>query len=230
MQAVVLNEIPARLDLDELRRRLHVAEGTPPARELAGLVREAESVARPKALTGLAGVDQRGEEHVVVDGVRFVSRVLAVNLSHANRVFPYLATCGVELDAWAAGFDDVLYRFWSEAIREAALRLAMAAVGDYLERTYAPGNLARMSPGSLADWPIEQQLPLFSLLGEAEARVGVHLTPGLLMVPSKSVSGIRYPTADSFESCMLCPREGCPNRRAPHDRELYDRRYRKVEA
>jgi hypothetical protein len=230
MQAVVLADIPAQLNLDELRQRLHVAEGTLQARELAGLVREAESVAQPKALTGLAGVDQHGEECVVVDGVRFASRVLAVNLSQAYRVFPYLATCGVELDAWAAGFDDMLYRFWSDAIREATLRLAMAAVGDYLERTYAPGNLARMSPGSLTDWPIEQQLPLFSLLGDTQAQVGVHLTPGLLMVPSKSVSGIRYPTAESFESCMLCPREGCPNRRAPRDPLLYEQRYRKAEA
>jgi hypothetical protein len=40
------------------------------------------------------------------------------------------------------------------------------------------------------------------------------------------VSGIRFPTTESFESCQLCPRAGCPGRRAAYDASLYDRRYR----
>ncbi|MHB1133091.1 MAG: vitamin B12 dependent-methionine synthase activation domain-containing protein [Chloroflexota bacterium] len=229
METVVLQDIGVTLSLEELGRRLHVAEASPQAAELAAMVAAAERIARPKALCGLAYVQDRGEDWVLIDGVRFSSRVLAVNTASAQRVFPYLATSGTEMDTWAAGFDDMLYRFWSEAIREAALRLAMAAVGDYLERTYAPGEMSRMSPGSLPDWPIEQQRPLFQLLGESQSTIGVSLTEGLLMVPSKSVSGIRFPTAETFESCLLCPRPDCPNRRAPHDPALYERRYRRGE-
>lgn len=230
MEAIVLGDIAPRLSLQELRQRLHIAEDSSHAAELAALVREAEALARPKALCGVAYVEERGDEHVVVDGARFASRVLAVNIGQAQRVFPYIATCGTELEAWADAFDDLLYRFWSGAIREAAMRAAMAAVAEYLERTYAPGELSRMNPGSLGDWPIEEQVPLFRLLGDPEAAVGVRLTPGLLMVPSKSVSGIRFPTGEPFESCLLCPRPDCPNRRAAQDPDLYNRRYRKAEA
>jgi len=226
MQAIVIDEVSPHLPADDLARRLHVAEGSAQAGELADLVRQAETVARPRALCGVAYVEERGDDYVVIDGVRFSSRVLAVNLRQTHRVFPYLATCGVELDEWARGIEDMLHRFWSESIREAAMRNAMAAVADYLERTYRPGETSRMSPGSLPDWPIEEQRPLFQLLGDTEAAVGVQLTSSMLMVPSKTVSGIRFGGAGSFESCMLCPRPNCPNRRAPHDPALYDQRYR----
>ncbi len=77
------------------------------------------------------------------------------------------------------------------------------------------------------DWPIQQQVPLFKLLGETESTVGVKLTDSLLMVPTKSVSGIRFGAETSFESCMLCPRPVCQNRRAPYDAALLDSRYRR---
>jgi hypothetical protein len=225
LETIVLADIPVALSVDDIARRLHVRPDSPQHAELTQLVEEASQAARPKAIGGIAYVDERGEDHVVLDGVRFDSRVLAVNLTQTGRVFPYVATCGVEVDAWAAGLDDFLHRFWSEAIREAALRLAITAMFSWVDDTFAPGQTARMNPGSLADWPIEQQAPLFRLLGDVEGAVGVTLTDSMLMIPSKSVSGIRYGTGDSFESCMLCPREACPGRRAPYDPELYEQRY-----
>jgi predicted transcriptional regulator len=83
-----------------------------------------------------------------------------------------------------------------------------------------------MSPGSLADWPIQAQRPLFALFDGAEARIEVRLKDSLLMVPSKSVSGIRFPTEQTFASCQLCPRADCPSRQAPYDPELYEKKYR----
>ena len=82
-----------------------------------------------------------------------------------------------------------------------------------------------MSPGSLADWPLEQQRALFAVLGDTEGLIGVRLAESCLMIPTKSVSGMRFPTETSFESCQLCPRAVCPGRRAPYDKGLYDRKY-----
>jgi len=84
-----------------------------------------------------------------------------------------------------------------------------------------------MSPGSLADWPMEQQRQLFALLGDVRGRIGVELTESCLMIPIKSISGLLFPTEIRFESCQLCPREGCPGRRAEHDPVLWERRYGK---
>ena len=72
-------------------------------------------------------------------------------------------------------------------------------------------------------WPIEQQRELFALLGDVEGLIGVRLTASFLMVPTKSVSGLRFASAAEFYSCQLCRREKCPGRRAPFDRALWQR-------
>jgi hypothetical protein len=75
-----------------------------------------------------------------------------------------------------------------------------------------------MNPGSGdADvWPIQQQRELFSLLGDVQGELGVSLTESCLMVPNKTVSGLIFPTEIDFESCQVCKRKDCPNRRAPY--------------
>jgi hypothetical protein len=80
-----------------------------------------------------------------------------------------------------------------------------------------------MNPGSLENWPISEQKPLFSLFGDVEKLIGVRLSDSFLMFPIKSVSGIYFPTESSFASCQLCPREKCPNRRAKYDPELKEK-------
>ena len=82
-----------------------------------------------------------------------------------------------------------------------------------------------MGPGSLADWPIQEQVNLFRLLGDTEAQVGVLLTESCLMLPTKSVSGIRFMASESWENCMLCPRPICPSRRAAYDPSLLSSRF-----
>jgi Vitamin B12 dependent methionine synthase, activation domain len=225
VDTTVLTRSEITLSLDELARRLHVRSDSAQRPELAELVEEASRIARPKAIGGIAYVDQRGDDFIVVDGIRFDSRILAINLAKTHRVFPYVATSGVELDAWAESLDDLLHRFWSEAIREAALRVAIGAMTDWVDVTFEPGQTARMNPGSLPDWPLQQQAPVFRLFGDVESQIGVQLTESMLMVPSKSVSGIRFGTSDAFENCMLCPREDCPGRRSPYDAGLLARRF-----
>ena len=206
-------------------KRLRVKPGSAAERELLAVLAQAQSIARPKALYLPAYVTARGVDWVELEGVRLESRVLAVNLQNIQRAFPYLATCGLELQAWAAGIEDPLYNFWAEAVKEAALFCALRALGEDLDARYSPGQSASMSPGSLADWPIEQQHSLFALLGSSAAVIGVSLTEDFLMLPTKTVSGLRFASEVAFESCQFCPRDGCPGRRSVYDPELYDQRY-----
>jgi len=222
----ILDEIPFQVDLDRLLKRLHVERESPYVKEVKGLAGDARAVGRPKALYEVAFVESRGDDYVVVDNVVLTSRVLRVNLDSAHRVFAYVATCGMELEDWANSIDDVLHRYWAETVKEMALRLATKALNEHLLERYRPGRTATMSPGRLADWPLEEQRALFTLLGNPRDAIGVQLTDSFLMIPTKSVSGIRFPTEGSFESCQLCPREGCPGRKAPYDEGLYDRKYR----
>jgi hypothetical protein len=224
MYQVVLDDIP--FDLDALAHRLHVNEADGYLQDLRRLAEQAEAVARPKAMYRVGFIDARSEDSVVIGGVTFHSRILSVNLEHAHRVFLYVATCGIELEAWARSLSDLLHRYWADAIQEAALREAGRAMHRHMVESYRLDKTATMAPGSLSEWPLTEQRPLFACLGDVTQAIGVRLSDSLLMVPSKSVSGIRFPTVESFESCQLCPRENCPGRRAPYDQTLWDRKYR----
>lgn len=226
MTQVVLDNIPYEPDMAQLREKLRIREGSSYVGRLEQLVSEAQAIARPKALYRVALVDDKGDDYVVVDGVRLDSRVLRVNLDEAHRIFPYVVTCGRELHDWMNGLDDILLGFWADAINELALRGAIAALNEHLLERYRPGKTATMNPGSLGEWPLRQQRALFKILGDPEAAIGVELTKSCLMVPNKSVSGIQYPTETGFSSCQLCPREDCIGRKAPYDPELYDQKYR----
>ncbi len=223
--AVVLEGISFEPDLPKLMKHLRVREGSRQVDELGALVDEARAIARPRAMYKVAYVDSKDEGGAVIDGIAFRSRVLRVNLESVHRVFPYVVTCGRELHEWMGTHDDLLMRFYADAISEAALRAAVGRLKGHVVRRYALGRTATMAPGSLADWPIQEQRPLFALLGDPEEAIGVRLTESLLMIPSKSVSGMRFPVEKRFESCQLCQRERCPSRKAPFEEGLYERQY-----
>lgn len=226
MNPILFTPSEAALDMPALMRALHISERSPMRDDLQALIAQALPLARPKVLYGLALIEVRDGDNLVIDGAHFTSRVLSVNLSQAHRVFPYLATCGLELEAWSETLDeDILLRYWADNIKEAVLYSVMNDFFAYLDQTYQPGPLSAMNPGSLPDWPMEAQPALFGLLGDPQQAIGVRLTDSMLMIPAKSVSGILFPTQGGFASCQLCPRELCPNRRAPYDPDLYAQKY-----
>jgi hypothetical protein len=227
-QPTILSEIPFVLDFDALLRRLRLQPDSADSKQLRRMADHAQEIARPKAVYRLAYVDSKEPEAVVVDKVRLASRVLRVNLEQAHRVVVYVATCGHELHEWSESIPDVFERYWTDEIKAMALSCALAASDAHQGKHLDLGRTARMNPGSLADWPLSQQGPLFEILGDVRSAVGVDLTDSFLMVPNKSVSGLRFPTETSFENCQLCPREACPGRRAPYDPKLYEQRYQRA--
>ncbi len=224
--ATVMDDIEFRPNVQRLMRKLRIKEESRHADQLKSLVDEAKAIARPRAMYKVAYAEGREEGSVVIDGVTFRSRVLRVNLDDVHRVFPFAVTCGGELYEWMGEKDDLLVRYYADVISETALRQASAVQRHHLAQRYGLGRTSTMSPGSLEDWPIREQRPLFDLLGDPEEAIGVRLTDSMLMIPSKSVSGIRFPVEKTFESCQLCQRERCPSRKAPYDAGLYARRYR----
>ena len=222
---IVLDDVPFTVDLDRFGKKMRIQDRGAYVDRATRLARQAEVIARPRALYRVAYIESDGADTVVIDGVTLTSRVLRVNLGEAHRAFPFVATCGRELKEWADAIDDMLERFWADAIMELALQAAIDAFKEHLVANLQPGPTSTMNPGSLQDWPIEEQRPLFAILGNVRDRVGVELTERFLMVPIKSVSGLCFPTEVRFESCQLCPREVCPGRRAPYDPELYETRY-----
>ncbi len=217
----VIDNIPIKWDLEEVRKQLRLkGDSSSEVKELVGI---ADPLIHGKVLYKVSYIGKRGENTVEVNGVTFSSRVLRVNLDTVERVFPYVITIGKALEDRASASSDLLRQFYLETIGDMALRYSRRYVEEYLKRHYGLGELSRMSPGSLRDWPVTEQKPLFSLFGDVKGLIGVRLTESMLMIPRKSISGIFFPTEVTFFSCQLCSRKGCPGRQAPYDETLREK-------
>ncbi len=217
----VLDHIPVSFDADEVMRRAGLSGLRDELENDAGeLVDAARRLANPKAIYDVCYIEGKTEDSVTIGSGQFTSRVLRINIDGVERVFPYIATCGTELDQLSVDASDILLRYCLDVIKEMTLGTAVTHLQAHLESTYALGQVSRMNPGSLGEWPINQQKQLFAIFGDVEELIGVQLTDSFLMIPTKSVSGIIFPTEVIFQSCQLCPREVCRSRGAPYDPAL----------
>jgi hypothetical protein len=215
----VVSGIPFNVDEEKLIDQLKVERGGEDEaafREFAGRARKAGN---PRFICDACFVEEKGTDTVTFGGRTFRSRVLRANLETVERVFPYIVTCGREFDDLVPTDGDFLKAFWLDTLKEAALGAATNALFSFLARRHGIRKTSSMNPGSgpAGTWPIEQQKELFAVFGDVEGRIGVKLTDSFLMVPNKTISGIAFPTETDFVTCSLCPREECPNRRAPYD-------------
>lgn len=201
------------LDRDSVAKQLRFSDSGL-VRRLIDSIRDLPS---PKAAFRVSYVDEKAEGTVMIEGVRFSSQVLSRNLEGVGRVFPFVLTLGSALDEKIETTSDMLEKYLLDGIGNIILRDARRQLEQHLRTVFALEKISCMAPGSLEDWPIEEQGQLFSLLSGTESAVGVRLTESFLMIPRKSVSGIYFPSEVTFFSCQLCPRERCEGRKARYD-------------
>jgi len=214
----LIDPIPAVLDPDKIAKILRLEKRGGGRKEAQELISEAEGLFHLRAFYSEAFVESRSEDGLTISGHSFRSRVLKKNLDQAIKVFPYVISVGPELETHAARLGDPLHQYYLECLADAALDAASENLrGRLLEESGLP-LLSSMSPGSLEDWPITEQVPLFALLGAGAAEAGVRLSASLMMIPRKSISGIFFPSEETFHSCQLCEREKCPGRKAPFNK------------
>jgi hypothetical protein len=199
MDAITLNNIDCQIDIEELMEKLHLKQDSEYFTRAQEMAAEAQSLAKPKAVYKEAYVDSKGDNFVVIDGVKFTSRIMRANMEKTFRAFPYVATCGTEVEAWSKQYADLMDCYYADIIKEMVLRVASRKIETYIDQQYALGHAMNMSPGSLAEWPISEQKLLFGLLGNVEELIGVQLTSSLLMLPIKTVSRIRFSKEGTYE-------------------------------
>ncbi|OGO43743.1 MAG: hypothetical protein A2Z05_05745 [Chloroflexi bacterium RBG_16_60_22] len=214
-------DLPLRIDLPAVKKLLRAHRANARTEALAAELTEAvRAAARPKAIYRQAHVDCAGNGTVEIDGIRFSSRALSKNLAGRDTVFPYIATVGHEVDKIDIPRRDMWRQYCFDVIKTVVLVTSLDFLTEHLKEKYAIESVATMNPGEIADFPIEQQRPLFALFGGAERQIGVTLTKGGAMHPTKSRSGIFFPNDTGFVTCRLCTQQRCPGRSAAYDPEV----------
>jgi len=218
-QQHILEEIPIDIPYGEVRRQLHMKKDERwDAAKL--LVEKALAHMKPQAMYRICFIDEKNSPSITIQGIEFTSKILVKNLMELERVFPYVVTIGKEFGEYLDAEDDMLNKFYLDVIANVALSTARRYLEKHLQKQYGLTGMSFMSPGSLADWPVDQQRPLFALFGNNETPIGVSLNDSCLMLPAKSVSGIYFPTEVHFSNCQLCDRENCPGRKAAYDSKV----------
>ncbi|MFA5535645.1 MAG: vitamin B12 dependent-methionine synthase activation domain-containing protein [Bacillota bacterium] len=217
---IILDQIPFALDVDNYLKKLRLGSRVKYIERARALAFEAQEIGRPKAFSRPAYIEKKGDGTIVVEGITFNSSLFNLNLQDVFRVFPFVATCGTELEDWSKTKTSILEQLWADMLKQEALRVAINALVAYLSNNFGLKKVGQMNPGSLPAWPLTEQIPLFHLLNKSEEAIGVVLTEGLAMYPVKSVSGFLFPSATEFKNCQLCQREGCPGRKIPYAADL----------
>ena len=154
------------------------------------------------------------EDGVLLDcGVKLNSKALAKHLHGCREVLLMAATLGSRVDV-------AIRRLTLGSVTEGAAAQAVAAsviegYCDEVQAEYATElhQKPRFSPG-YGDWPLEEQKKLFSLLN-CSKQIGLTLTDGLMMVPTKSVTAIIGLTEEEScvqKKCASCSNIDCPYR------------------
>lgn len=149
-------------------------------------------------------------------GVRFESSDLARHLKGCHYLLALGATLGSRVDV-------AIRRIAMTSVAEGAAAQAVAAalIESYCDEVQAKTDLAdlgslkqrpRFSPG-YGNWDLKEQSKMFALLDCK--RIGLTLTDGLMMAPSKSVTaliGLSESVACVWNKCMTCGNINCPYR------------------
>lgn len=157
------------------------------------------------------------ESHVRLGSLEVESRNLAVNLRGCERAVLLAATIGRAADFMIKKYS--VSNMAKAAVVQAAGAAYIESYVDEVEaaiREDARGRglylRPRFSPG-YGDFALERQRDIFQML-ECSKRIGVTLTEGNLMMPSKSVTAVIGLTTKERESChmercSLCRKTDC---------------------
>ena len=222
-----LDNIPVNTKFEQVIQRLKIEEDED-IEIVSKLFEKAKQIAKPKVLYREAFVEKISGSNVRINGFDFESDVLAANLKDIHRVFAYVCTCGTEVDDWSHTETDYVLSLWLDMIKQLFLFEANTFFHEHMKNSYGFENLASVNPGSgnEENWHISQQKQLFAMIGGVKDEIGVTLTDTFLMLPTKSTSGLIFPSETDFVNCALCTRENCIGRRAEFDRELYARTFK----
>ena len=211
-------EIP----FEELLNALHMSAEDDMIDSIAEIHRSAAQIAKPVAIYMPVVPRIKGGE-MFLNGVNFNNRFVYDKLSNCSLVAPYVVSCGREIDEWSKGFGDLFEQFAADTLKQIYLKVIREKLINELANKHFTSHkkISWLSPGSLKEWPVSAQVPLFELLGGVTNDIGVELKEdSLLMLPTKSASGIMFESNGDYENCRYCPRLDCPNRRAGFEGEI----------
>ena len=184
------------------------------------VLKELERLVRPGYQYRMEPFSTESENILHLGPITVQSADLAKALRGCSHVILIGATLGAAPDQLIRRYEktDMLRASIAQAASAAMIEAYLDDVQEDLSRTYQAQGLymrPRFSPG-YGDLSLTIQKDMLAVL-EMPNRLGVTLTDGLLMIPSKSITAIiglaSAPVSCTSVSCALCGKENCVYRK-----------------
>lgn len=134
----VIDNIPVKLELDDVVKKTRIRSMNDDFKDIINeLLDMARPVAKPKALFEISRVENRQGDSLEIGGRKFTSHILRVNLDKIDTVFPYVVTCGREVDKIEIPEHQLMKYYFMDQIKEVIVRSALSYLLDHVRNNYA---------------------------------------------------------------------------------------------
>lgn len=190
MNGQIFNPIPFEITMDTLNDALKLRNRKRLLNQAQILLDQTNAAAVPKALVISGSVDEKTETRIVINGAVFTSPKLMANLDEGDALYAYIATCGTEIDAYAASLTDQMDLFMMDGIMNLLVGAGKAFVSKQVGSAASWPDIYDYVPGAGEAWPKEEQVKLFNLFGGYPAEIGVSMEDAAFVLPRRSTIGI----------------------------------------
>ena len=213
----IVPNIPVELTLEEFGKLCKISPDSTAYEALEEALPLVLRYGAPKAVIRWANVDRVEGDETTIEGVTFHSKVVADKLRDMPRVFLSVITAGSGLEQSGEFDDDPFLDMYNAALIYYASKYTVR----YMKERFGFDGSSTLDPGSLPDWPIRNNFPLFEMIGNVE-EIGATLNEKGYIDPWNSGSHIHF-SGNGYQNCTLCKNYDCVGRRAPFDRAEYIR-------
>lgn len=213
----IVLDIPVNFTAEQLAQFCRISTDSSAFDSLEEALPYINQYGAPKAIMKWCTVDSVEDDKTTIDGVTFQSKVVADKLKDVPRVFCSVFTCGEGLEKCSELEDDVFLPTYNAAL----LFLAGATALEYMKTNFGYDGSSMLNPGSLPDWPISNNFPLFDIIGNVD-EIGVTLNEEGYIKPWNSGSHIHFP-GEGYQNCSLCKKYDCVGRHQAFNRKEYIR-------
>ena len=223
MERIVLNPVKIPYDMDKMELLKGLKTDSKNYEMILEIIENTGEMIKPRAILKWCNVEKVEQGSVTLMGQTFISKLLFDKLYNLEKVLLNIVTAGDELDVLKGKYSASVV----DIIKYAILIETRKEVKNYISDIFGYNNIAELCPGSLPDWPVENNQYLFEMIGEA-SDIGVALKKDYFMTPINTVSGILYADDKDFINCRLC-KKSCIGRRKPFNESEYLRIFKQNE-